>query len=103
MAAKTKISRKELLKRQDDFLSFSEKAIIFAREHSRFFSYIGIALVVIVVIYLGVNSYSKYINKKGQEAYNIAYYSMLKNISLANTTGNDLKKAEEFAQNLKHK
>jgi tetratricopeptide (TPR) repeat protein len=39
----------------------------------RTFQYIGIGLAVAAVAYLSVYGYTRYINKKGQEAYNKAY------------------------------
>ncbi|MBW1911747.1 MAG: tetratricopeptide repeat protein [Deltaproteobacteria bacterium] len=95
--AKTKISRKDLLKKPDEFLTFSAKAIIFAKENSRYFTYLGIAVVCLFLIYLGANTYSKYINKKGQNAYNIAYYAMQK-IMGPDMDKTELQKAEEQFQ-----
>ena len=77
MATK-KLSRKELLKGPDEFLTFSERAVIFVKEHSRQFQYVGIAVVVVLLAYLGINGYLKYVNKKGQQAYNRAYYTLIK-------------------------
>ena len=77
MATK-KVTRKEFLKPGDEFLSFSEKAALFVRDHSRQFSYAGMALAVILLIYLGVNTYSKYVDRKGQDLYNAAYSAFVK-------------------------
>lgn len=77
MAAK-KISRKELLKGPDEFLTISSRAIIFFKDHSTQFSYLGVGIVVLICIYLGINTYMKYVNKKGQTAYNEAYYALAK-------------------------
>ena len=99
MAAKTKLTRKELLKKPDEFLTFSGKMILLAKEHTRQLTYIGIILAVAVVIYLGFNTYTKYINKKGQEAFNIAYYGMLKNIS-PDKSKDDIKRVEEDFNNV---
>jgi len=96
---KTKISRKELLKKSDEFITFSARVIIFARDHSRQFAYLGAILIGIIIIYLGVSTYTKHINKKGQEAYNIAYYSMLKNTG-SEPTREELKKAENLFSGL---
>ncbi|MBN2060046.1 MAG: tetratricopeptide repeat protein [Deltaproteobacteria bacterium] len=81
MVAKIKLTRKELLKKPDEFLTFSGKMILLAKEHSRQLIYVGIILLAAIVIYLGFNSYTRYINKKGQETYNLAYYGMLKNMA----------------------
>lgn len=92
MAAKTKLTRKELLKKPDDFLTFSGRMIVLAREHTRQLAYMGIIIAVAVIIYLGFNTYKGYIDKKGLEAYNMAYYSMLKNMG---PEKDSLAKAEE--------
>ena len=75
MAAK-KVSRKELLKRPDEFQTLSSRAILFYRAHSTQFSYVGVGIVILVCLYLGFNTYMKYVNKKGQTAYNEAYYAL---------------------------
>ena len=77
--AKKKVSRKELLKAPDEFMTLSARAMLFVREHSRQFEYIGMAIAAIIIIYLGINTYMKYINKKGQNVYNKAYYALSKN------------------------
>jgi predicted negative regulator of RcsB-dependent stress response len=78
--AKKKKTRKELLKSPDEFMTFSEKAIEFYRSHERQFQYLGMAIVAIVIIYLSVNMYMRYVNSKGQDAYNAAYYALLRNL-----------------------
>jgi len=93
--AKTKITRKELLKKPDEFINFSARAINFARENSKRFSYLGIIILCILGIYLGINTYLKYINKKGQETFNIAYYTMIKNMG-PNTSKAVLNESEEL-------
>lgn len=70
---KQKTTRKELLKSPDEFLSLSSKALAFARERSRLFSYAGMVLVVCLLAYLGINTYLNYVDRKGQEAYDKAY------------------------------
>lgn len=81
MAAK-KISRKELLKGPDEFMTFSSRAVLFYKGHSTLFSYLGVGIVLLIFIYLGINTYMKYVNKKGQTAYNEAYYALTKNQTL---------------------
>ncbi|MBW2608814.1 MAG: tetratricopeptide repeat protein [Deltaproteobacteria bacterium] len=100
--AKKKISRKKLLKTSDEFLTFSARAIIFAREHSRLFGYLGMVVVGLLLIFLGINTYLKHVNKKGQEAYNVAYYTMVKNMG-PDTKPDELKKSEELFQQVTDK
>lgn len=93
--AKKKISRKELLKKPDEFMTFSGKVIAFYKEHSRQFEYVGMAILGLFLIYLGINTYLKYVNKKGQAAYNLAYESIVKNTGVE-TESEELKKAGEL-------
>jgi TolA-binding protein len=71
--AKKKISRKELLKTSDEFLTLSSRAISFFNDHVREFKFVGIGLGVLAAVYLGFFGYSTHVNKKGLEAYNEAY------------------------------
>jgi tetratricopeptide (TPR) repeat protein len=101
MAAK-KVSRKELLKGPDEFLTFSSRAIIFFKDHSTQFSYIGVGIVVLICIYLGINTYMKYVNKRGQTAYNEAYYALTKNQN-SDESKEDLKQPLELFEKVKNK
>ncbi len=78
--AKKKVTRKELLKKPDEFLTFSARAAIFLKAHSTQLSYAGIAVVVGILVYMGVSAYLNRINTKGLEAYNVAYSAFLDNM-----------------------
>ena len=93
--AKEKVSRKELLKKPDEFITFSSRAIAYVNEHSRLFRYIGIVIACLVLIFLGINYYVKYIQKKGQESYSMAYHLIVKNMGLEKNQ-EELKKSEEL-------
>jgi len=90
-----KISRKELLKKDDEFITVSSKMITLAKEHSRELKFLGVGVVCLVLVYLGINTYLRYINKKGQDAYNIAYYAISKNMD-SNKNQDSIKKSEEL-------
>ena len=90
-----KISRKELLKKEDEFITFSSRMIILAKEHSRELKFLGMGVFCLLMIYLGINTYLRYINKKGQDAYNIAYYAISKNMD-SNKNQDSIKKSEEL-------
>ncbi len=92
--AKEKITRKELLKDTDEFMSFSDKVALFIKEHLRPFKYLGVAIGASILIYLGINTYLNFINKKGQQAYNTAYSTLSKKIS-PDEYQKHLKQAEE--------
>jgi outer membrane protein assembly factor BamD (BamD/ComL family) len=79
--AKKRVTRKELLKGPDEFLTSTGRALLFFRAHSRAFSYVGMGIVVAALIYLGINTFMGYMNKKGQAAYNEAYYTLSKSMS----------------------
>ena len=78
--AKKKVSRKEMLKGPDEFISLSAKTIMFAKEHTHQLTYVGIAIAAAIVIAIGINMYIKHIDKKGQETYSLAYSTIIKNM-----------------------
>ncbi|MGE5842985.1 MAG: tetratricopeptide repeat protein [Deltaproteobacteria bacterium] len=75
---KEKLTRKELLKSPDEFLTVSGRAILYVKEHARPFKVTGYILAGAALVYLGVNYYLNYANRKGQEAYSSAYYEVIK-------------------------
>jgi len=81
MASAKRVTRKELLKGEDEFMTFSTKAVRFAQEHSRQLRIAGVALGVMIVLYLGVYAYLNYVESKGQAAYNEAYYALQESLS----------------------
>jgi tetratricopeptide (TPR) repeat protein len=93
--AQKKVSRKELLKKPDEFITLTSKVIKFVREHATQFQYLGIALVGLIIIGMGIKGYKNYINKKGQNAYNMALYAVSKNMDLE-INEEDLKESEKL-------
>ena len=98
---KKKISRKELLKKPDEFMTLSEKAALFVSEHSKAFKAGVAALVALLLIYVGVTSYIHYVNKKGQTAYNKAYHEVLDSLNQTPKEGEAKKAGELFSQVIK--
>ena len=92
--AKKKLTRKELLKDTDEFLTLSGKAALFFNRHLREFKLIGIGLVVIAVGYISIWAYMGHINKKGQEAYNVAYDTFIQSLQSEKADEEGLKKSE---------
>jgi len=90
-----KLTRKELLKETDEFLTLSNRAVMFFNAHLRGLKYCGIAVAVILVGYLAVYGYMRHINKSGQEVYNMAYDTLTDNLE-PDVTPEKLKKAEEL-------
>ena len=74
--AKKRITRKELLKKPDEFLTLSNKIIEFISAHPRQLQYLGVGVAIVVVAYISGYFYLGHINEKGQEAYNKAYYTL---------------------------
>lgn len=93
MAKKT--SRKELLKGKDEFLTLSSKAVNFITTHLRELKYAGFAIAILVVAYLGVTTYLRYVNKNGQNAYNTAYQTLTKEMK-PDANPDNLQKSEEL-------
>jgi predicted negative regulator of RcsB-dependent stress response len=96
MAKKT--SRKELLKGTDEFLTFSSKAINFMTTHLRELKVAGIVIAILVVVYLGVTTYLRYVNKNGQNAYNTAYRTLTKEMKPDANKDNLIKSEELFTK-----
>ncbi len=95
--AKKKVTRKQLLKEPDEFLTFSGRAALFIREHSRPFTYLGVAVAVGLLIYLGITTFTGYINRRGQSTYNTAYYLLAENME-SDMDPKDLKESAELFQ-----
>ncbi len=89
MVAK-KTTRKELLKSPDEFLTFSSRAFEFFMAHVRELKIAGMVVLVLLVCYLAGYAYLRYVNQKGQTAYNEAFYQIT-----------DSGEPEKYRENLK--
>lgn len=67
-----KLTRKELLKSPDEFLTFSEKVYNYVSEHSKQFSTGVLCLFAVLVVFLGARWYMNYTTEKALAAYNQA-------------------------------
>lgn len=89
MASK-RLSKKEL-KREDEFVSWSARSLMYLQKHAAKFKAAGAAVVVLLVLYLGMNWYLGHVERKGQAAYNDAFYArqraLLENQDPANMKG----------------
>jgi predicted negative regulator of RcsB-dependent stress response len=92
---KEKVTRKELLKSPDEFLTVSSRAILYATEHAKPFKIAGGVLVAAALVYLGGNTYMNHANRKGQEAYDTAYYEVIK-LKEIKTDDEAVKKSEDL-------
>lgn len=99
MSAK-KLSRKELLDTQDEFLTISEKVYFFIREHSKQFTIGVIAVAALFIAGIGATYYQSYSHKQAVKAYNEAASAIP---GLDSQNEEDLMKAAEtltsFVQN----
>ena len=80
--AKEKVTRKELLKGTDEFMSIAGRVAVYLREHSRQLQYAGLGVLVLVVLYLAINTFLGYINKKGEVVIPFMYEDAFYFISL---------------------
>jgi predicted negative regulator of RcsB-dependent stress response len=92
--AKKKLSRKELLKNTDEFLTLSGKVALYLKEHMRQVRLVGIGVVVIAVAYISVWGYMKHTNQKGQAAYNVAYDTLVQSLQNEDADEDGIKKSE---------
>jgi tetratricopeptide (TPR) repeat protein len=75
--AKKRVTRKELLKKEDEFISLSTRIYRFAVEHKKKIQWTGICLAAIVVIILGISLYFRNLNQQALAAYNTAYRNLV--------------------------
>ena len=93
--AKQKLSRKELLKGPDEFITFSARALNFLDAHKRELQYIGLGICGVILVYAAIHTYLGYVDRKGQAAYNEAYYA-LNEVDKVDPGAEDLKKPKEL-------
>ncbi len=98
--AKKKLSRKELLKNTDEFLTLSGKVVLYFNQHMHQVRLIGIGVAAIAVLYLSVWGYMKHTNKKGQAAYNVAYDALVQSLQSENVGEDSIKKSEGLFENV---
>ncbi len=92
--AKKKITRKQLLNTQDEFLTYSQKAFSFAVAHSNQF-YIG--LIVVMALALAIMGVKYYYDRQAREAL-VAYDQALAQVALIqNVNGEENKQEIEAA------
>jgi tetratricopeptide (TPR) repeat protein len=79
--AKKRVTRKELLKKEDEFISLSTRIYRFVIEHKKQIQWIGICLGALVVIILGISLYLRHLNQEALAAYNMAYKNLVSDSS----------------------
>jgi len=79
--AKQRETRKELLKKEDEFISFSTRIYRFAVEHKKQIKWAAIFVLALMVIVAGISLYFRHINQKALAAYNTAYKNLVSDSS----------------------
>jgi len=75
--AKKRETRKELLKKEDEFISLSTRIYRFAVEHKKQIQWAAIFVLAIMVIVAGIGLYFRHINQKALAAYTTAYKNLV--------------------------
>jgi outer membrane protein assembly factor BamD (BamD/ComL family) len=88
-----KVTRKELLKGSDEFLTLSSRVAEYFRTHLRQLKIFGLAVAVVLAAYLAVQLYLSHVNRKAQIAYDAAYDTFTENLK-PEAKAEDLQKAE---------
>jgi len=79
--AKKKTTRKELLKKDDEFISLSNRFFLYVSAHKKQIQYMTVSVMIIIAIVIGISLYFKHLNKKSLAAYNIAYANLVSDSS----------------------
>jgi len=69
MAGKKKISRKELLKKPDEFITLSTRSLNWAKEHYLKVIWIGSGLILLLILYFGYYAFRNRQERLGHEKY----------------------------------
>jgi len=79
--AKKKTTRKELLKKDDEFISLSTKFFQYVSTHGKQIQYLTVSVMIIIAIVIAISLYFKHLNKKSLAAYNLAYTNLVSDSS----------------------
>jgi tetratricopeptide (TPR) repeat protein len=79
--AKKKTTRKELLKKDDEFISLSNRFFLYVSSHVKQIQYVAVSIVIVIAIVIGISLYFKHLNKKALAAYNLAYANLVSDSS----------------------
>ncbi len=86
--AKKRITRKELLKKDDEFISLSSRVFQYVSAHGKQIEYMILTVVIIIAIVIGISLYFRHINKKALADYNLAYKQLVSDSSPETTQDN---------------
>ena len=94
--AKKRVTRKELLKKEDEFISLSARIYQFVVEHRVQIQWAAICVLAIMVIVAGISLYFRHLNIKALAAYNMAYKNLVSDSSHKATEESIQRSAEEL-------
>jgi outer membrane protein assembly factor BamD (BamD/ComL family) len=94
--AKKKITRKELLKGSDEFLTLSAKVAEFFRARLHQLKVAGLVVLIAAAVYIASQMYFRHVNEEGQVAYDAAYELLGQNLKPETPAGNWKKAADGF-------
>lgn len=94
--AKKRITRKELLKKEDEFISFSNRVSQFIIAHAKALRYLAYSVALIIILVIGIGLYYRHLNKKALIAYNNAYKALVADSSADITQENIQRSIEEL-------
>ena len=94
--AKKRVTRKELLKKEDEFVSLSSRVAQYVSAHLKQIQYLTFSILIIILIVLGISLYLRHLNKKALAAYNRAYRSLVSDPSREATEDSMKRSVEEF-------
>lgn len=94
--AKKRVTRKELLKGEDEFVSLSSRVAQYVSAHLKQIQYLAFSILIIILIALGISFYLRHLNKKALAAYNRAYRSLVSDSSPEATEDTVKRSVEEF-------
>ena len=94
--AKKRVTRKELLKKEDEFISLSARTYQFVVEYRKQIQWGVICVAAIIVIILGISLYFRHLNTKALAAYNIAYKNLVSDTSSQATVESIQRSTEEL-------
>jgi tetratricopeptide (TPR) repeat protein len=94
--AKKRETRKELLKKEDEFISLSARIYQSVVEHRKQVQWAAICVLALMVIVAGISLYFRHINKKALAAYNTAYKNLVTDSSSRAAEESIQRSAEEL-------
>jgi len=94
--ARKKLTRKELLKRSDEFISISSRIANFAGTHRKILQHAGIGIALIVILCFAARAWMKSMNDEAQTVYNSAAQALLDGSMKPDANAEDLRKAGEL-------